>query len=165
METIAHRHATVGHTADLSIQIAIGIPQHVTTKNNEELDDEKIKTIKSKIRKNCSPKHVPSVVIKVPEIPRTKSGKIVSSECHKLLWKRFDKENIEKHFLMYILNKYSRFEKSIRILMYIFYFIDRLFQIAGNGKYSSLNENVCRSLATKPGLYLSYKKKLLTEYV
>ena len=49
----------------------------ITTKNNEELDDEKIKTIKSRIRKNCSPKHVPSVIIKVPEIPRTKSGKIV----------------------------------------------------------------------------------------
>ena len=49
----------------------------ITTKNNEELDDEKIKSIKSKIRKNCSPKHVPSLVFKVPEIPRTKSGKIV----------------------------------------------------------------------------------------
>ena len=49
----------------------------VTTKNNEGLDDEKIKSIKSKIRKNCSPKHVPSIIIKVPEIPRTKSGKIV----------------------------------------------------------------------------------------
>ena len=49
----------------------------VTTKNNEELNDEKIKLIKSRIRKNCSPKHVPSIIIKVPEIPRTKSGKIV----------------------------------------------------------------------------------------
>jgi len=41
------------------------------------LSDEKIKFIKSKIRKNCSPKHVPSIIIKVPEIPRTKNGKIV----------------------------------------------------------------------------------------
>ncbi len=49
----------------------------VTTRNDEELNDEKIKLIKSKIRKNCSPKHVPSIIIKVPEIPRTKSGKIV----------------------------------------------------------------------------------------
>ena len=49
----------------------------VTTKNNEELNDEKIKSIKSRIKKNCSPKHVPSIIIKVPEIPRTKSGKIV----------------------------------------------------------------------------------------
>ncbi len=49
----------------------------VTTKNNQELNEEKIKIIKSKIRTNCSPKHVPSLVIKTPEIPRTKSGKIV----------------------------------------------------------------------------------------
>ena len=35
------------------------------------------KFIKSKIRKNCSPKHVPTIIIKVPEIPKTKSGKIV----------------------------------------------------------------------------------------
>ena len=41
------------------------------------MNDEKIKSIKSRIRKNCSPKHVPSIIIKVPEIPRTKSGKIV----------------------------------------------------------------------------------------
>ncbi len=49
----------------------------VTTQNNIELNKEKIDFIKMKIRKNCSPKHVPSLVFKVPEIPRTKSGKIV----------------------------------------------------------------------------------------
>ena len=49
----------------------------VTTKNDQEINDEKSKLIKSRIRKNCSPKHVPAVIIKVPEIPRTKSGKIV----------------------------------------------------------------------------------------
>jgi len=57
----------------------------ITTKNNEELNDEKIKTIKSRIRKNCSPKHVPSLVIKVPEIPRTKSGKIVELAVRKVI--------------------------------------------------------------------------------
>jgi acetoacetyl-CoA synthetase len=57
----------------------------VTTKNNKELDDEKIKLIKSKIRKNCSPKHVPAIIIKVPEIPRTKSGKIVELAVRKVI--------------------------------------------------------------------------------
>jgi len=57
----------------------------ITTKNNEGLDDEKIKSIKSRIRKNCSPKHVPSVIIKVPEIPRTKSGKIVELAVRKVI--------------------------------------------------------------------------------
>jgi acetoacetyl-CoA synthetase len=57
----------------------------VTTKNDEELDDERIKLIKSRIRKNCSPKHVPSIIIKVPEIPRTKSGKIVELAVRKII--------------------------------------------------------------------------------
>jgi len=57
----------------------------VTTKNNKEINEEKIKLIKSKIRKNCSPKHVPSIIIKVPEIPRTKSGKIVELAVKKVI--------------------------------------------------------------------------------
>ena len=57
----------------------------VTTKNDVELDNEKIKSIKSRIRKNCSPKHVPTIIIKVPEIPRTKSGKIVELAVRKVI--------------------------------------------------------------------------------
>jgi len=57
----------------------------VTTKNNIELDNEKVKLIKTSIRKNCSPKHVPSLIIKVPEIPRTKSGKIVELAVKKII--------------------------------------------------------------------------------
>ena len=63
----------------------IRIVLFITTKNNEELDEEKIKSIKTRIRKNCSPKHVPSIIIKVPEIPRTKSGKIVELAVRKVI--------------------------------------------------------------------------------
>ena len=63
----------VGQDFDDDVRIIL----FVTTKNDQEIDEEKIKLIKSRIRKNCSPKHVPSIVIKAPEIPRTKSGKIV----------------------------------------------------------------------------------------
>ena len=57
----------------------------VTTKDKQELDEEKIKFIRSKIRNNCSPKHVPAIIIKVPEIPRTKSGKIVELAVRKII--------------------------------------------------------------------------------
>ena len=57
----------------------------VTTKNNQTLDEEKIEFIKSKIKKNCSPKHTPSLIIKVPDIPRTKSGKIVEIAVKKII--------------------------------------------------------------------------------
>ncbi len=63
----------VGQDFDDDVRIVL----FVTTKNNQEINNEKIKLIKAKIRKNCSPKHVPAIIIKVPEIPRTKSGKIV----------------------------------------------------------------------------------------
>jgi acetoacetyl-CoA synthetase len=57
----------------------------VTTKNTQELNEEKIKFIQSKIRNNCSPKHVPAIIIKVPEIPKTKSGKIVELAVRKII--------------------------------------------------------------------------------
>ncbi len=41
------------------------------------LDDGLVATIKSDLRTRCSPRHVPSVVASVDDIPRTKSGKIV----------------------------------------------------------------------------------------
>ncbi len=63
----------VGQDFDDDVRIIL----FVTTKDNQEIDDEKIRLIKSRIRNNCSPKHVPTMIIKVPEIPRTKSGKIV----------------------------------------------------------------------------------------
>ena len=63
----------VGQDFDDDVRIIL----FVTTKNDQDIDDEKIKLIKSRIRKNCSPKHVPAIIIKVPEIPRTKSGKIM----------------------------------------------------------------------------------------
>ena len=57
----------------------------ITTKDNKEIGEEEIKLIKSKIKRNCSPKHVPSIIIKVPEIPRTKSGKIVELAVKKII--------------------------------------------------------------------------------
>ena len=41
------------------------------------LDEDLIKRIESEIRRGCTPRHVPAKVIAVPDIPRTKSGKIV----------------------------------------------------------------------------------------
>jgi acetoacetyl-CoA synthetase len=42
-----------------------------------DLKEELIKKIKHKIREDASPRHIPSKIIKVSDIPRTKNGKIV----------------------------------------------------------------------------------------
>jgi acetoacetyl-CoA synthetase len=41
------------------------------------LDDELVDKIKRTIRNNATPRHVPARVVQVPDIPRTRSGKIV----------------------------------------------------------------------------------------
>src|SRR6478735_4790782 len=41
------------------------------------LDDALVKRIREVIRTNTTPRHVPAVILQVPDIPRTKSNKIV----------------------------------------------------------------------------------------
>jgi len=41
------------------------------------LEEKLVEKIKSKIRENTTPRHVPAKIIQVPDIPRTKNGKVV----------------------------------------------------------------------------------------
>lgn len=49
----------------------------VVLKDGVALDDEMRQRIRTVIRENATPRHVPAKIVAVPEIPRTKSGKIV----------------------------------------------------------------------------------------
>jgi acetoacetyl-CoA synthetase len=49
----------------------------VRLREGTELDDALAKKIKDVIRRNTTTRHVPSVILQVPDIPRTKSNKIV----------------------------------------------------------------------------------------
>ena len=49
----------------------------VVLRSGLELDDDLRKRIRLVIRENTTPRHVPAKILAVPEIPRTKSGKIV----------------------------------------------------------------------------------------
>ena len=49
----------------------------VRLRDGLELDDELRDTIRRRVRESSSPRHVPARIVQVPEIPRTKSGKIV----------------------------------------------------------------------------------------
>jgi len=49
----------------------------VKLRDNEEFSEELINKIKKKIRDSTTPRHVPDKVVRVTDIPRTKSGKIV----------------------------------------------------------------------------------------
>jgi acetoacetyl-CoA synthetase len=49
----------------------------VKLRDGLELDEALVKRIKTRIREGASPRHVPAKVLRVTDIPRTKSGKIV----------------------------------------------------------------------------------------
>lgn len=48
----------------------------VRLKPDAVLDDELIKLIRTRIRSGATPRHVPAIIVAVPDIPRTRSGKI-----------------------------------------------------------------------------------------
>ena len=63
----------VGQSWDNDVRIILFIVMNTKFYLTEDL----LKKIKLQIKKNASPRHVPSKIIEVKDIPRTKSGKIV----------------------------------------------------------------------------------------
>ena len=63
----------MGQSWDNDVRIVLFIVMNAKFFLTEDL----LKKIKLQIKKNASPRHVPSKVIVINEIPRTKSGKIV----------------------------------------------------------------------------------------
>jgi acetoacetyl-CoA synthetase len=57
----------------------------VKLRDSLQLDDQLKGKICTQIRSNTSPRHVPDVIIKVSDIPRTKSGKIVELAVQKAI--------------------------------------------------------------------------------
>jgi len=63
----------VGQSWDNDVRIVLFVVLNSTYELNESL----LKKIKAQIKKNASPRHVPSKIMVVDDIPRTKNGKIV----------------------------------------------------------------------------------------
>ncbi|NLC40128.1 MAG: acetoacetate--CoA ligase family protein [Clostridiaceae bacterium] len=60
----------------------------VKMKKGSLLNDQVAKKIRTVLRQNASPRHVPSLIIETPDIPRTLNGKIVESAVTNILHKR-----------------------------------------------------------------------------
>ena len=63
----------IGQDFDSDVRVVL----FVRLQDGLVLDEELIASIKHVIRQNASPRHVPAKILQVPDIPRTKSGKIV----------------------------------------------------------------------------------------
>jgi acetoacetyl-CoA synthetase len=61
------------------------MPLFVVLREGEELTDELIAGIKSQVREQCSPRHVPNDVFQITEVPRTLSGKVLEVPVKRIL--------------------------------------------------------------------------------
>jgi acetoacetyl-CoA synthetase len=76
-------------TDALVVDIADGddawMPLFVVLREGAELDDDLVAAIRARIREDCSPRHVPSEVFEVDEVPRTLSGKVLEVPVKRIL--------------------------------------------------------------------------------
>jgi len=76
-------------TDALVVDIAKGddawMPLFVVLREGADLNEELEKAIAKRVREDCSPRHVPSEVFEVKEVPRTLSGKVLEVPVKKIL--------------------------------------------------------------------------------
>jgi acetoacetyl-CoA synthetase len=61
------------------------MPLFVVLREGAALDDELQKAIRTRIREDCSPRHVPDEIVAVEEVPRTLSGKVLELPVKRIL--------------------------------------------------------------------------------
>ncbi len=61
------------------------MPLFVVLREGAALDDELVARIRTRIREDCSPRHVPSDVRAIAEVPRTLSGKVLEVPVKRIL--------------------------------------------------------------------------------
>jgi acetoacetyl-CoA synthetase len=61
------------------------MPLFVVLRDGESLDDALIAEIRRRVRKDCSPRHVPDEVRQIAEVPRTLSGKVLEVPVKRIL--------------------------------------------------------------------------------
>jgi acetoacetyl-CoA synthetase len=61
------------------------MPLFVVLREGAQLDDTLVAAIKTRVREDCSPRHVPSEVYAVAEVPRTLSGKVLEVPIKRIL--------------------------------------------------------------------------------
>jgi acetoacetyl-CoA synthetase len=61
------------------------LPLFVVLEEGAQLDDDLVKAIRTRVREDCSPRHVPSDVIAIDAVPRTLSGKVLEVPVKRIL--------------------------------------------------------------------------------
>ena len=61
------------------------MPLFVVLRPDAELDEDLIGRIRTRLREDCSPRHLPDVVVQIAEVPRTLSGKVLELPVKRIL--------------------------------------------------------------------------------
>ena len=61
------------------------MPLFVVLRPGVALDDDLVERIRTRIREDCSPRHVPDVIEQIAEVPRTLSGKALELPVKRIL--------------------------------------------------------------------------------
>ena len=69
----------------LVVDVEGWMPLFVVLRDGRELDDDLVKEVRTRIREDCSPRHVPNDLFQVAEIPRTLSNKVLEVPVKRIL--------------------------------------------------------------------------------
>ena len=61
------------------------MPLFVVLRDGAVLDDALVREIRTRVREDCSPRHVPSEIRAIAEVPRTLSGKVLEVPVKRIL--------------------------------------------------------------------------------
>jgi acetoacetyl-CoA synthetase len=64
------------------------MPLFVVLREGVELDDALVRRIRTRVREDCSPRHVPDEVLRIAAVPRTRSGKALEIPVKRILMGR-----------------------------------------------------------------------------
>jgi acetoacetyl-CoA synthetase len=64
------------------------MPLFVVLREGAELDDALVRRIRTRVREDCSPRHVPDEVLRIAAVPRTRSGKALEIPVKRILMGR-----------------------------------------------------------------------------
>lgn len=90
----AEIYGAVGTIAEVVDSLVVDVPREdgeswmplfVVLRDGAQLDDDLVARIKRAVREQCSPRHVPSEVLEIAEVPRTLSGKALEIPVKRIL--------------------------------------------------------------------------------
>jgi acetoacetyl-CoA synthetase len=76
------------------------LPLFVVLRDGDGLDDELTRRIATRIRTDCSPRHVPDEILAVPAVPRTLSGKVLEVPVKRILAGEHPRDVVDQDALL-----------------------------------------------------------------